>query len=149
MIRGSCLCGGVRFEAERASGPFEQCHCPRCRRVSGSAFLATVGVHAEGLRFLRGRELVERFALPLRDRPPPYATCFCRRCGSPLPDPEQREGTAEVPAGLLDDDPGLRPERHILVEHRAPWHAIADGLPRLDRPALDALRRRAAREEER
>jgi hypothetical protein len=32
MIRGSCLCGGVTFEIERAVGPFELCHCSRCRK---------------------------------------------------------------------------------------------------------------------
>jgi hypothetical protein len=35
-IKGSCLCGGVRFELDRAAGPFEICHCNRCRKVSGS-----------------------------------------------------------------------------------------------------------------
>ena len=39
MIRGSCLCGSVKFEIERAAGPFELCHCARCRKVSGSAYL--------------------------------------------------------------------------------------------------------------
>jgi hypothetical protein len=37
MMRGSCLCGGVRFEVDRAVGPFELCHCSRCRKASGSA----------------------------------------------------------------------------------------------------------------
>ena len=42
-ITGSCLCGGVRFEVDRVVGPFELCHCNRCRKVSGSAFTAMVG----------------------------------------------------------------------------------------------------------
>jgi len=44
MIRGSCLCGGVKFEITRAVGPFELCHCARCRKASGSAFVAGLGV---------------------------------------------------------------------------------------------------------
>jgi hypothetical protein len=35
-----------------------------------------------------------------------------------------------IPAGTLDDDPGLRPQRHIFVDVKAPWFDIADGLPR-------------------
>lgn len=27
MIRGSCLCAGVKFEIVRVVGPFELCHC--------------------------------------------------------------------------------------------------------------------------
>ena len=42
--------------------------------------------------------------------------------------------------GLLDGDPGLRPDKHIFVELNAPWHEIADSLPQLDKPALQALR---------
>jgi hypothetical protein len=45
MFHGSCLCGGVRFEIERFVGPFELCHCTRCRKVSGSAYLTWLGVH--------------------------------------------------------------------------------------------------------
>ena len=44
MIQGGCLCGGVRFEIDRAVGPFELCHCRRCRKASGSAFMAGIGV---------------------------------------------------------------------------------------------------------
>ncbi|MFT5012829.1 MAG: hypothetical protein ACI9HA_001484 [Dinoroseobacter sp.] len=35
VIHGSCLCGSVRFEIDRAEGPFEIRHCNRCRKLSG------------------------------------------------------------------------------------------------------------------
>jgi len=57
-----------------------------------------------------------------------------------VPDAEPSTERFEVAAGLLDDDPGLRPERHIMVEHKAPWTEIRDSLPQLDRPALLRLR---------
>jgi hypothetical protein len=142
MIRGSCLCGGVRFEIARVSGPFELCHCSRCRKASGSAFVPWLGVLREDLRFLQGEELIRRYEAPLRAKPPPYRASFCARCGSPVPDPGVEGPLIEVHAGVLDDDPGLRPERHILVEAKASWFAISDALPRFDRPGIDALRTR-------
>jgi hypothetical protein len=42
----------------------------------------------------------------------------------------------ELPAGCLDDDPGLRPDKHIYVEAKAPWFSISDALPQLDKAAL-------------
>jgi hypothetical protein len=69
---GACLCGGVRFEIDRAVGPFELCHCGRCRKTSGSAFFAAIGVRAEDYRLLAGAELIRRFELPLVEHPPPY-----------------------------------------------------------------------------
>jgi hypothetical protein len=32
----------------------------------------------------------------------------------------------------LDDDPGIRPERHIYVGSKAPWFEITDDLPQHD-----------------
>jgi hypothetical protein len=46
----------------------------------------------------------------------------------------------EIPAGCLDDDPGLRPEMHIFVEGKAPWFTISDELPQMDRVALQKHR---------
>jgi hypothetical protein len=140
MIKGSCLCGGVQFELVRAAGPFELCHCNRCRKVSGSAFMAGIGVRREDFRFVRGQELVRRYDAPILDAPPAYRSTFCSRCGSPVPDPTTASDWFEIAAGLLDDDPLLRPQRHIMVEHKAAWFPIADALPQLDRVALAALR---------
>lgn len=136
MIRGGCLCGGVRFEIDRAVGPFELCHCNRCRKVSGSAFLATVGVRRDEFRLSSGRELIRTYDAPLREAPPAYRVCFCGICGSCVPDPDAHADWFEIPAGLLDDDPQLRPDKHIFVELKADWFQIADQLPQLDKEAL-------------
>jgi hypothetical protein len=140
MIRGSCLCGGVRFELTRAVGPLELCHCSRCRKVSGSAFIAGIGVRREDFRWLAGEALVRSYDAPILEAPPAYRSTFCSRCGSPVPDPTNDAPWFEIAAGLLDDDPGLRPDRHIMVNCKSPWYEIADALPQLDTAALIALR---------
>jgi hypothetical protein len=143
MIQGSCLCGGVRFEIERAVGPFELCHCSRCRKVSGSAFVAGLGVRLEDFRLISGAELIRTYEAPILERPPPYRTSFCSRCGSPLPGTVPGAGWFEIPAGLLDADPGLRPDRHIFVECKSAWFEITDRVPQVTKTALVALRRAA------
>jgi hypothetical protein len=129
MLRGSCLCGGVRFEARKVQRSLEFCHCLRCRKVTGSAFAAGVLVAAEDFRFLKGEELVRVYGAPLRQTPPAYHSCFCSRCGSRLPDAFSCAPMVEIPAGCLDDDPALQPEMHIHVGAKAPWFTISDGLP--------------------
>jgi len=37
-----------------------------------------------------------------------------------------------IALGTLDDDPGIRPERHIYVGSKAPWFEITDDLPQHD-----------------
>jgi len=34
--------------------------------------------------------------------------------------------------GTLDDDPGVKPEFHVFVGSKAPWHDITDDLPQWD-----------------
>lgn len=143
MINGSCLCGGVRFTLDRAVGPFELCHCRRCRRATGSAYAAMIGVRTEDFHLLAGQELIVTYDAPILEHPPAYRTSFCRRCGSPVPNPDPGADWFEVPAGLLDDDPQLRPDKHIFIELKAPWVEIRDSLPQYDKPALYALRSRS------
>jgi hypothetical protein len=140
MIHSSCLCGGVRFEIARATGPFELCHCSRCRKVTGSAFLPGLRVQRSDFKFMQGSELITTYEATIREAPPAYRTCFCSRCGSPVPDPHTVAPSLEVAAGLLEDDPGLRPERHIFVEAKSKWFPIQDGLPQLDKAAVIRLR---------
>jgi hypothetical protein len=144
VCHGSCLCGGVRFAIARAVGPLELCHCSRCRKASGSAFVAGLGVERRDFELLAGRDLIRTYEAPVREQPPGYRTSFCTRCGSPVPDPSGDSPWFEIPAGLLDDDPGVRPDRHIYVEHAAAWLTVPNDLPRLDRAAVAELRRRNA-----
>lgn len=129
MIRGSCLCGAVRFEIDRAAGPFEICHCNRCRKMSGSAGLPAIGVLSADYRMTAGKEFISSYSAPILYQPPAYHSTFCSKCGSPVPPPEPEGERLEIPAGLLDDDPGIRPDKHIFVEFTPPWSKISDDLP--------------------
>ncbi len=143
MVRGSCLCGGVKFEFAQTSGPFELCHCSRCRKASGSAYGAGLLVQGADFRLIEGKELIKTFEAPVVEAPPPYRQCFCSRCGCPVPN-STHGGSWFVPAGLLDDDPRIRPDKHIYVELRAPWDSISDQLPQMTKQEIRSHRARAA-----
>jgi hypothetical protein len=95
-----------------------------------------IRVRSSEFRLLAGRELIRSYDAPLLYRPPPYRSCFCGVCGSPVPSADPDGESLEVPAGLLDTDPEIKPEKHIFVEFVPPWDAIADDLPRYDVPRL-------------
>jgi hypothetical protein len=147
MIRGRCLCGAVRFEIEAFVGPFELCHCNRCRKASGSAFVSGIGVRGRDFCWLSGVDEISRYEAPVVERPPGYQTAFCRRCGSPLPTHVEGDTWLEVWAGLLDEDPGIRPDRHIFIECGSSWYAIRDELPKLTK--RDVIRMRLSEIESR
>ena len=142
MVSGGCLCGAIRFEVARFVGPFELCHCSRCRKASGSAFAAMIGVKAEDFSWISGRDQIQRYEAPVQKHPPGFRTAFCENCGSPMPGFEAADDWFEIAAGILDDDPGLRPDRHIFVECGSAWFEILDDLPRLTKG--DVVRMRIA-----
>ena len=127
MIRGSCLCGGVKY---RISGPLSDaryCHCSMCRKAHGSAFRARAAVKAGDFEFVEGTELVTFY-----ESSPGNRRGFCRICGSPIVSKfDAHPDLYSLPLGALDDDPGIRPMQHVHVASKAPWFTIADDLPQL------------------
>jgi hypothetical protein len=97
-----------------------------CRKAHGAAFATYVGAPAEGLRWVSGQDRVARY-----ESSPGFYRPFCSRCGSVVAG-DPAEGRVFLPAGCLDGDPGVRPGAHIFVASKAPWHEIADDLPRFD-----------------
>lgn len=127
-MTGSCLCGGVAYEATGPLGPIALCHCGMCRKASGSAFASNASVPRESFRLARGGELVQRY-----ESSPGHWRCFCRTCGSPLfGEFDAAPDQVRLRLGLLDDDPGARPAYHWAVNYRAPWWEITDDLPQYD-----------------
>jgi hypothetical protein len=114
----------VRFRYARAVTQVGMCHCSKCRKVSGTASNAVIVVPAADLEWLAGRELLQEFALP-----DGWGATRCRTCGSPAPRKMPNAEAYWVPAGLLDDDPGLRIGGHIWVGSKAAWDVIPEGPP--------------------
>ena len=72
---------------------------------------------ANDFRLLAGRELISTYEAPILRSPPPFRTFFCRRCGSPVPNPEPSGAWFEIPAGALDDRTRTRNVRFLLIDH--------------------------------
>jgi hypothetical protein len=130
-LRGGCLCGGVRFEIDGPLHSARYCHCTRCQRRTGTAASAQARLDASRLSFLAGEDLVRAW-----QPPDGFAKLFCSLCGSSLfsRDP-QSPAAMSVRLGVIDGDPGIRPELRQHVASAATWEPIPDdGLPRYPGP---------------
>lgn len=123
-MQGSCLCGGYRYRIDAPVLQMVNCHCSLCRKAHAAAFATFAVVPASAFTVLQGADLVQYF-----ESSPGFHRAFCRVCGSTVP--VAREGAEQVfiPAGTLDDSPGVKPSAHIFVHSKADWHDIADDLP--------------------
>ncbi|HET7716401.1 MAG TPA: GFA family protein [Bauldia sp.] len=126
MIHGSCLCGQIKYELAGGVELINNCHCTMCRKAHGAAFGSFLHAASSGFRWTAGEGLIERY-----ESSPGSLRAFCRVCGSNMPVLEDG-GEVNIPAGTLDDDPGVRPIVHIFVGSKAPWFEIEDALPKFD-----------------
>jgi hypothetical protein len=128
-VQGSCLCGAIAFEMTGTPRGVTQCHCTRCRKVRGTGHAVNLLVSLDGCRYLRGEEQITQYRLPEAKY---FGHWFCRVCGSSVPRLDEQRGIAIIPMGAFDEDPGVRPDRHIHVGSKAAWETILDDLPQFD-----------------
>jgi hypothetical protein len=126
VTEGSCLCGAVAFEATGAPMFMQSCHCQRCRRARGAAHGTNIFYKPSQFHWTRGSELLAEYKLPEARF---YTTSFCRQCGGALPKVTLERDIVVIPAGSLDTDPPMRPQRHIFTNYKASWFEITDSMP--------------------
>ena len=133
-VKGSCFCGQASYEFSGNLGVFQYCHCSRCQKITGSAHASNLFVAPDKFKWLSGENNVGRYDPPDTKY---YATAFCKTCGSFMPWLSKSGQVVIVPAGSLDDDPGIRPTQNIYCGSRPIWYKAAstlmeyeDGQPR-------------------
>lgn len=125
MIKGGCLCGRVRYEAQ--GGPLfcVVCHCRECQRASGTGHVPVIGVYKKDFR-LSG---APRRYVMAGGSGQPVARHFCGECGSLLFSlPEVAPHVVTVYVGGLDDTAIFRPQHAQFIGQRPEWARIAGGV---------------------
>jgi hypothetical protein len=127
LLRGSCLCGGVRFEIQPPTRFCAHCHCSLCRRAHGAPLVTWAGVPLAQFRLSAGKELLASYASSAEAK-----RSFCSRCGSSLLF-ESSRWPDEVHVAVANIDGALdRPvSAHVFWDDRSEWFALDAPLPRL------------------
>ncbi|WP_207063517.1 GFA family protein [Motiliproteus sp. SC1-56] len=126
MLKGSCLCGGVRYEYEGALGPIAMCHCSQCRRAQGSAYGTNSAIQAAEFRIVSGQALVKEY-----ESRPGKKRAFCGECGSPLYSRlDSKPELLRLRIGTLETPIDIKPSYHIYASSAAEWYEFKDDLPR-------------------
>lgn len=125
--QGQCLCGTVRYEVDGPLESMTHCHCSMCRKHHGAPFATYVRARFAGFRWVAGQDNIERFTTETGG-----VRSFCRTCGSVTPILMEGPGIVLIPAGNLDGELGIKPERHIFTGSKASWYEIRDSLPQFE-----------------
>ena len=126
-LRGSCLCGGIRFEVTQPFEMVSACHCTSCKKISGGVGTVSGRVRSGAITILAGDDLLRSFQPDEGS-----AKTFCSVCGTNLFGAGWPESPhASVRLSTLDEPFDRKPQRHIFVRSVAPWETLPDdGAPR-------------------
>jgi ADP-ribosyl-[dinitrogen reductase] hydrolase len=124
-LKGSCLCGGVRYEVDQLDMPIAHCHCTSCRKAHAAAFASTSGVMRDHFRWTAGEDKVRAF-----ESSPGKLRKFCSECGTHLVADRPAQAHVILRVATLDDDPGTMSVLHIWTSHDVPWLTAAADAPR-------------------
>ncbi|SIO16967.1 GFA family protein [Vannielia litorea] len=118
-LKGSCLCGAIRFEAKGTPQGVSVCHCSQCRRMSG---------HLWASAYVKDDELT------IFGTPQWYVSSgtarrgFCPTCGSFLFWKHDAEDTTSFALGAIDGPTGLTLQKHIFTADKGDYYEDADGV---------------------
>jgi hypothetical protein len=130
---GSCLCGDVSFEAPMPARWVAHCHCTRCRRAHGAAFVTWVSVDDERTRIDDSAQRLRWF-----DAGQGGQRGFCSRCGSPMFFRGERwPGELHIARALFHEPLAQAPMVHGYWDTHVSWVQLADNLPRKPAPQPD------------
>lgn len=127
MIKGSCLCGKIKFQISGEPFSLSYCHCSRCRKAAG-VFSAVLVGKADDFLVTEGRSSIAKFS-PSSDWK--FERCFCKTCGTSLGDMATGD-IYVIAASALDDEPTIKPTAHIHTASKPNWYEITDGLQQFE-----------------
>jgi hypothetical protein len=119
MLKGSCLCGAIRYTIDTPVTELRACHCPDCQKTSGAGGSVNAMIKSASFRITQGTPKQIRVKAASGRTLHRY---FCADCGSPIY--SQRESTPEnvtVRAGTLDDPPPMKITGNIWTRTARPW----------------------------
>lgn len=125
MIKGSCVCESIEFEAELMPGVIYNCHCVRCRKSHGAAFATQVFAVKDSLNFLKGKDLLKEYQVGVGIR------TFCSVCGSRLMNyADETVDYLSISASVIDTPINSKPVAgECFVSQKLDWVELLDEVP--------------------
>ncbi|MBL4659574.1 MAG: GFA family protein [Alcanivoracaceae bacterium] len=129
-LKGSCLCGAIKYKISGTPFAAEYCHCRMCQKSVGSVVVNWMDFNIEQVTWIK-------------DQPKEYESSeyvrrgFCAQCGTSISFRDSRYPNYYTLSIASLDDPSLvKPTYHIYVENQVKWLSIDDDCKRFTQGAV-------------
>jgi hypothetical protein len=131
LIDGGCACGAVRYRLLKPPLFVHCCHCTRCQRESGTAYVAHGMIERANLEW-DGEVTAVRLPTDSKTR---HEIVHCAACLTPLWGQHGRQPSVMVylKVGTFDAPERCPPNAHIFVRSKLAWVAINPDIPQFAR----------------
>lgn len=124
MIKASCLCNKIEFEAEEVPGMTFNCHCSRCKKSHGAAFSTQFIADIKSLKILKGEQYLSEYHSPKAIR------TFCSHCGARLMNYDPKKASyLSVSVSALDHPQGFRPTGECFAPEKLEFITLDPSIP--------------------
>ena len=118
---GGCACGAVRYRARGSLRDVVNCHCQRCRRVTGHFMAATASADAD-------LEVTRTGNLQWWEAAAGVRYGFCSTCGSTLFWRADGTDRTSIAAGTIDPPTALTTTSAWYVADASDYHRLDHAL---------------------
>ena len=128
MIKGSCLCGEIKYQYTAEIEEVVICHCGQCKLAQGTPFATNTLIDLSKFEWIKGKQnLQSYFSSPNKER------VFCRSCGSPMY--SSRTDLPEVirlRLGTITEGHIPEPSYQIYCNSVSKWFRLNDQNPKFE-----------------
>ena len=129
MHKGSCLCGVVTYEISGDIPDYGYCHCQSCRKASGTAYGANIGIPRSQLDLHDPNNTLKAY-----ESSPGKFRVFCGECGSPIyAYLSASEDLVRIRLGSLDTPLNKHVKAHTFISDKADWELLEDRVPKFEK----------------
>ena len=129
-IKGGCLCGDIRFEANGESQGSIQCHCRQCQYITGGHPNVLMIMPMNGFNFIKNKPKKYK----REDIDNAFSRLFCQNCGTAIGTLNpMRPDSIILKVGTFDDPSVFEPKIAIFTCDRQNFHYIADDVKSFDK----------------
>ena len=125
-LKGSCLCGSIKFKTHGRHRDVHNCHCVQCTKSHGN-YAAYTCIKEHNIVFFKKKTLKWYKSSKRAKRG------FCKKCGASLFFKVMKSNIIHISAGTFSRPTRLKTTANIFVKNKADYYILDSQLPKFRR----------------